>query len=502
MFAKKFVTQISKSTTEFIDTLCAATFLAPKIIKKHKIVQKWIVTAHVAQIVLLLTVLLMPRYIPNLADTTINKISPPSISEKFSGFFKQFQDEPKLTQRQYTTRIVLWSSSISIILLLLWIHIPKAVRITNKLAYDQEKKADTLIDSSPSESVLLYRSALSLITNPMHEKSLRNKIKCIDHKLAVNAKSYTKTGHSQNKDNIVETTTNMTDKTVIEQRESQDIDADSKIVLSRYKIEKQLGQGAMGRVFFAHDEKLRRNIALKQLTPELGTNKQFVSRFMQEARALAKLSHPNIVQIYDFIEDDNVVWIAMEYVNGQELNQLLEENTELGLQEVILLAAQTCDALDHAHSHGVIHRDFKPSNVLVNNNNNIKVMDFGLAKISQSEQLTQVGTVLGSPGYMSPEQAAGNAVDERTDIYSLGIVLYQMLSGSLPFKGDVKSVIAQHLTRIPESLTKLKPEIPRKLNKLVLQMLSKSPDDRPASIKEVRNRLLALNCCSLSKCHH
>jgi predicted Ser/Thr protein kinase len=498
MFAKKFITRISQSTTECISAVCATTFLTTKIIKKPKIAKKWIATAHAAQIVLMLTVLLMPRYIPNIADDIINKMSPPTISERFSGFLKQFQDEPRLTQRQYTTRIVLWSASISIILLLLWIHIPKAVRITKKLASNHEKEADILINSTPTESILLYRLALSLIIDPIQEESLRNKIKSIDNKLADNATLHTKSTHPQNKSTVVETTRNATDKTVVEQTESQDINANSKIVLSRYKVETQLGQGAMGTVFLAHDEKLRRNIALKQLAPELGTNKQFVSRFRQEARALAKLSHLNIIQIYDFIEDDNMVWIAMEYVNGQELNQLLEENTELGLKDVILLTTQICDALDHAHSQGVIHRDFKPSNVLVTNENIVKVMDFGLAKISQSEQLTQIGKVMGTPAYMSPEQAAGNAIDERTDIYSLGIVLYRMLSGSIPFKGDVKSVIAQHLTHTPVSLTKLKPEIPKKLNKLVLQMLSKSPDDRPINIKEVRNALLVLNSNKLA----
>lgn len=498
MFTKKLVTSISQSTTECISTVRTATFLTTKIIKKPKITKRWIATAHTAQIVLILTVLLMPRYIPNITDNIINKMSPPTISERFSGFLKQFQDEPRLTQRQYTTRIVLWSASISIILLLLWIHIPKAVHITKKLAYKHEREADILINSSPTESILLYRSALSLIIDPIQEESLRKKIKGIDNKLADNGTLHTKPTHPQNKNTVAEMTRNAKDKTVIEQTESQDINANLKIILSRYKVETQLGQGAMGKVFLAHDEKLRRNIALKQLAPELGTNKQFISRFMQEARALAKLSHPNIVQIYDFIEDDNMVWIAMEYVNGQELNQLLEESTELGLKEVIHLTTQICDALDHAHSQGVIHRDFKPSNVLVTNENIVKVMDFGLAKISQSEQLTQIGKVMGTPAYMSPEQAAGNAIDERTDIYSLGIVLYRMLSGSIPFKGDVKSVIAQHLTHIPASLTKLKPEIPKKLNKLVLQMLSKSPDDRPGNIKEVRNALLALNSKKLA----
>ncbi|MBN4079554.1 serine/threonine protein kinase, partial [Beggiatoa alba] len=228
------------------------------------------------------------------------------------------------------------------------------------------------------------------------------------------------------------------------------------LVASRYRIDAALGQGGMGLVHRAHDTVLDRDIALKQLAPALVLDTQFVDRFRQEALALARLSHPHIVQIYDYIEDRDLygkkqVWIAMELVNGDELAAHMQPDALMPEQECLHFALQMSQAMAYAHEQGIVHRDFKPANVLITADGNCKIMDFGLAKIARSELHTQIGTVMGSPAFMSPEQAAGKNSDARSDIYALGITLYLMCSGRLPFMGDAQAMLAQHLSQTPPS---------------------------------------------------
>ena len=241
----------------------------------------------------------------------------------------------------------------------------------------------------------------------------------------------------------------------------------------------------MGVVYRAHDRVLDRDVALKQLSSHFSKDKDVIARFKQEAKALARLSHPNIVQVYDFVQEGDQGFIAMELVEGHNLAVYLHDKGAMPISETVQLATQMAKALAYAHKRGVVHRDFKPANVILSMEGDAKITDFGLAKIAQSSVHTQVGSLLGSPAYMSPEQAQGKVADASSDTYALGVALYEMLSGRLPFTGDLESVIAQKLTSIPNPLSALNGKIPVQLNRLVFQMLEKEPDNRTESMNMV-----------------
>ncbi|HEX5636885.1 MAG TPA: serine/threonine-protein kinase, partial [Gammaproteobacteria bacterium] len=257
----------------------------------------------------------------------------------------------------------------------------------------------------------------------------------------------------------------------------------------RYPIIKLLGSGAMGSVYLAEDLRLKREIALKMLAPGLSVDEHLLARFRQEALALARLSHPNIVQVYDFFEENGFFWIAMEFVKGGELDARLKASGRLTLAETLTLTKQMADALGYAHEQGVVHRDFKPANVLLTPGGHVKITDFGIAKLAQSSLHTQLNTVLGTPSYMSPEQANGETTDHRTDIYSLGIVFYQMLAGEPPFKGDARSIIAQHFLKEVPRLNELRQDISPAIDQIIQKMLAKKPADRYQSMSELIDEL-------------
>ncbi|TDA65672.1 MAG: Stk1 family PASTA domain-containing Ser/Thr kinase [Clostridia bacterium] len=250
---------------------------------------------------------------------------------------------------------------------------------------------------------------------------------------------------------------------------------------NRYEVREKLGSGGMAVVYQGHDRLLERPVAIKILQENYAADEATVRRFHQEAQAVARLSHPNIVAIYDVGEEQGCHYLVMEYVSGRNLKELLKEKGTFPPDEAIQITRQICDALQHAHENGVVHRDIKPHNVLVTSGGRVKVTDFGLARAAASAEatITYPGTMLGSVHYLSPEQARGQLAGKEADIYALGVVLYEMLTGGLPFQGDSPvSVAIKHVQENPVPPRQIRPEIPAALEKVVLKAMQKDPGQR------------------------
>jgi eukaryotic-like serine/threonine-protein kinase len=254
---------------------------------------------------------------------------------------------------------------------------------------------------------------------------------------------------------------------------------------TRYVIERKLGSGGMADVYLAEDQELGRRVALKLLDDRHASDEQFVERFRREAQSAAGLNHPSIVSIFDRGYAEGTYYIAMEYLDGRTLKELLVKNGPTPVPIAIDYARQILGALAFAHRHGIVHRDIKPHNIVVGTDGRLKVTDFGIAR-SGASQMTEAGSIVGTAQYLSPEQARGAPVDPRSDLYSLGIVLYEMLTGKVPFTGDTPVEIAmKHLSQVPDPPSKLRPNIPHDLDAIVMRALAKDPEQRYASAEEM-----------------
>ena len=253
----------------------------------------------------------------------------------------------------------------------------------------------------------------------------------------------------------------------------------------RYRIVRKLGTGGMANVYLAEDQELGRRVAIKILDERHASDDQFVERFRREAKNAASLSHPNIVSIYDRGEAEGTYYIAMEYLDGRTLKELLVRFGTPPVRIAVGYTRQILSGLAFAHRHGLVHRDIKPHNVLVDGAGHVKVTDFGIARSSTS-QMTEAGSIIGTAQYLSPEQARGAPVDQRSDIYSVGVLLYELLTGSVPFTGDTPVEIAmKHLSEIPQPPSKKRPDVPRGLDLAVVRALAKDPDERYQTAEEM-----------------
>src|SRR3954452_19121457 len=230
---------------------------------------------------------------------------------------------------------------------------------------------------------------------------------------------------------------------------------------NRYRIEREIAHGGMAEVYLARDESLDRLVALKALFPEYAREPSFVERFRREAQAAANLNHPNIVAIYDWGQEDGTYFIVMEYVEGRSLRDLIRSEAPLDPNQAAEITAEIASALGFAHRNGVVHRDVKPGNVLLTRSGTVKVTDFGIARAGASDGLTQTGSVMGTATYFSPEQAQGLPVDGRSDVYALGVVLYEMVCGVAPFVAESPvSVAYKHVREAPMAPTERNPDLP------------------------------------------
>ncbi len=258
----------------------------------------------------------------------------------------------------------------------------------------------------------------------------------------------------------------------------------------RYEVVEELGKGGMGIVYKVFDKKIKEIVALKLIKPEIDSDAKMIDRFRNEIKLARKISHRNVCRMYDLGEEGESHFITMEYVPGENLKSFIRRSEKLTIGKAISIANQVSEGLSEAHSLGVVHRDLKPQNIMIDKKGNARIMDYGLARSLQTEGITGTGFIIGTPEYMSPEQVDGQETDQRTDIYALGVILYEMVTGSLPFKGETPlSIAVKHKTDIPRNPREIDSQIPEALSHLILKCMEKGKEKRYQTADELRSEL-------------
>jgi len=261
----------------------------------------------------------------------------------------------------------------------------------------------------------------------------------------------------------------------------------------RYQVIEELGKGGMGRVYKAYDTEIKEQVALKILNPEIAAEESVIERFRNELKLARKISHRNVCRMYDLGRAESTTYITMEYVSGEDLKTLLRRIGQFTAKRAIMIAEQVSEGLAEAHRLGVIHRDLKPQNIMIDRDGNARIMDFGIARSAKGRGITDTGVIIGTPDYMSPEQLEGKEADRRSDIYALGVILYEMVTGELPFKGETPLILAmKHKTEKPQDPRERNAQIPAELSRLILRCLEKDRERRSQSAEEILKDLKAL----------
>jgi serine/threonine protein kinase len=262
------------------------------------------------------------------------------------------------------------------------------------------------------------------------------------------------------------------------------------IFARRYEVIEELGKGGMGRVYKVFDKKIKEKVALKLLRPEISSDEETVERFSNELKYARKIIHKNVCRMFDLGEEQGTHYITMEYVSGEDLKSMIRMMGRLSPGQAVSITRQVCEGLSEAHKLGVVHRDLKPQNIMIDREGNARIMDFGIARSLKAKGITDGGIIIGTPEYMSPEQVEGKEIDERADIYALGVILFEMLTGKVPFEGDTPlSIAVKHKTEMPPDPRKLNAQVPPDLSQLILNCLEKDKKKRPQSAEEVLSQL-------------
>ena len=258
----------------------------------------------------------------------------------------------------------------------------------------------------------------------------------------------------------------------------------------RYQIIEELGKGGMGKVYKAVDTRINEKIALKLIKAEISSDNKTLERFGNELKLARKIVHKNVGRMYDINEEEGTHYITMEYVSGQDLKGLIRQSGQLAIGTTISVAKQICEGLAEAHKVGVVHRDLKPNNIMIDREGEVRIMDFGIARSLKEKSITGAGVMIGTPEYMSPEQVEGKEVDQRSDIYSLGIILYEMVTGRVPFEGETPFTIGmKHKGETPKNPKVLNAQIPEDLSNMIMRCLEKDKEQRYQSSGEVQEEL-------------
>jgi tRNA A-37 threonylcarbamoyl transferase component Bud32 len=469
----------------FVGRVRQVTPYARLAMHKPSVMRYIVLSARHAQIALVAAILFLSLLAGPLVKTTISTVFPMTTEKKVLGFIKTKKRHPLARKTGQILLTGLWAGSTGTVALLFWLYIPVGLGRAAALSRRREEEADSSIEDDPTRGCALYLKALSLTVDPEDEERLQAKL------LEANGKvrelyDLPEGDMDAGEGTILDQVSNpIKAKTGSTPSQSTDyFGADD-----RYRIDAELGRGAMGVVYKAQDTVLDRTVALKELSGQLTHDEEYVARFRREAKALARLTHPSIVQVFDLIEHGAKFWMVLEFVDGGDLSDYLKKEGRLSPGETAALIAHVAEGLDFAHKQGIVHRDLKPSNILLTPDGKPKISDFGIARLGQSSALTQEGTVMGSPAYMSPEQATGGTIDERTDIYALGITCYELITGEVPFQGDTASVLAQHVIQPPPPPSGSVPDVPPGLESVILEMLEKKPEDRIGTMAEVAQRL-------------
>jgi hypothetical protein len=446
-------------------------------------------TAHRAQIFLVAAILAILFLFSPLLDSGLRTIFPEKTSKKLFGLVKKKRRNPIQEKAYDWAMLSLWILTVGETLILVWMNIPRGMAKAGARAKELENYGDKSSNDKPLVRLKYYNKAFGLALDSEDQSQILMKIRQISSypsQLSQNSSGITKVAGSGNITRHNAENTNFRPK------------PDSIGPNGRYILSDELGRGGMGVVYQAWDEALDRKIALKKLPQALTDDMENLARFEREAKLLARLSHPAILQIYDLFQDRGEYWMALEYIDGGDLADYLLQHGSLSIAIVTDIGQKIADGMAYAHRQGIIHRDLKPGNILLSENTDPKIADFGLAKMPVSSELTGEGVILGSPRYMSPEQASGSEIDKRSDIYSLGIILYKMVTGQTPFNGDTSQILAQHITQLPSAPREYSPDIPPELEELILKMLAKDPDDRIQDMTEISESLAALTPVSMS----
>jgi hypothetical protein len=422
--------------------------LLPRALTRPALLLQWLAQARGAQLFALVFAAFVWAGLPALSEALLHRY-PPIVTETrgFLGLFERREErpDPRLATRRRQLEVVTWTAGATGIVVLLLAALPAVV------AHGDAKRASPSPAPSRAPDVPAAPAAPSA---PQASEGART--------------LFAPLGNAQ---------------------------SPGEPLAGRYALLGEIGRGGMGVVYRARDLMLEREVALKELPFHLGERPELARRFRQEAQLLARLSHPHIVHVYDLFEADSRLWMALELIGG---GTLVDEMTRAGgvlpLPRALAFARQISQGLAYAHANGVMHRDVKPLNVLLTRDPDplAKLTDFGIARLLDATAHTQVGTLLGSARYMSPELAAGAQGDARSDAYALGVTIYELVTGRAPFEGELRSVLARQISEVPRPLCDIDAAVPRALDALVASLLAKDPADRPLSLALVTEALVDL----------